>query len=122
MQHDLYTWEIEGNKFERLKEVTNGSKFIDKAIKDWLEEIDVKKREQVIELIFNVIKTTNIESFHEFRTNPFTNGKVLISSYKSLADESKSMITKTLTGLFKIMKDNFVEEKKNKIKEGKGKC
>ncbi len=119
MQHDLYSWEIEGNKFIKLKEVTNGSKFIDKSLKDWLEQTDPKKREKVIEVVFEIINTTNIESFKELMKNPIAKGKILLGSYKELDEETKDMVIKTITILFKIMKDNFVEETKLKSKAKK---
>ncbi len=119
MQHDLYSWEVEGNSFVKLKEVTNGSKFIDKALKDWLEKTDPKKREQVIETVFEIINTTNIESFKELVKNPIAKGKIILSSYKGLDEETKDMVVKTITMLFKIMKDNFVEETKLKSKAKK---
>ena len=116
MQHDLYSWQVLGNKFEYLKEITNGSKLIDKSIKKWFEETDAKKREQVIDIIFQVINTTNVETFTEIKANWLTHAKVISKSYKELDQESKEMVTQTLSALFKIAKDNFFEEhlKRNK--------
>ncbi len=119
MQHDLYSWEIEGNQFIKLKEVTNGSKFIDKSLKDWLEQTDPKKREQVIEVVFDIINTTNIESFKELMKNPIVKAKMMLGSYKVLDEETKGMIIKTITIFFKILKDNFIEEAKLKTKTKK---
>ena len=51
MQHDLYSWQLLGNEFVYLKEVTNGSKFIDKTITNWLKNLDLQTREQVIDLM-----------------------------------------------------------------------
>lgn len=118
MQHDLYSWQIQGNKFIYLKEVTNGSKFIDKSIKKWFEEIDKEKRGQVIDIIFQVINTTKVETFLELKNHWFLNAKIVLSSYKIIDSESKKMILETLSALFKIVKDNFLEEyTKSKIKE-----
>ena len=33
MQHDLYSWQLEGKKLVSLAEVTNGSQFVDKTLK-----------------------------------------------------------------------------------------
>lgn len=110
MQHDLYSWQLLGNEFVYLKEVTNGSKFIDKSIKDWLEQIDMGKREQVIDIIFQIINTTKVETFSDLKTHWFSNAKICLSSYKQVDPESKKMILETLSALFKIVKDNFFEE------------
>lgn len=109
MQHDLYSWQLLGKKFVYLKEVTNGSKFIDKSIKAWLEQIDIDKREQVIDIIFQVINSTNAETLSDLKTHWFANAKILINSYKLIDPESKKMILETLSALLKIAKDNLLE-------------
>lgn len=109
MQHDLYSWQLLGKKFVYLKEVTNGSKFIDKSIKAWLEQIDMDKREQVIDIIFQVINSTNAETLSDLKTHWFANAKILINSYKLIDPESKKMILETLSALLKIAKDNLLE-------------
>lgn len=110
MQHDLYSWQLMGNKFEYLNEVTNGSKFIDKSIKDWLKQIDLDKREQVIDIVFQVINTTNVDTVSEIKKHWFANARILLNSYKQIDQENKKMILETLSALFKIAKDNFIEE------------
>lgn len=118
MQHDLYSWQLLGNEFVCLKEVTNGSKFIDKSIKDWLEQIDIEKREQVIDIVFQVINTTKAETVTDLKSHWFSNARILLSSYKLVDPESKKMILETLSALFKIVKDNLFEEyPRTKIKE-----
>lgn len=118
MQHDLYSWQLLGNEFICLKEVTNGSKFIDKSIKDWLEQIDIETREQVIDIVFQVINTTKAETISGLKNHWFSNARILLSSYKLVDSESKKMILETLSALFKIVKDNLFEEyPRQKIKE-----
>ena len=110
MQHDLYSWQLLGKQFVYLKEVTNGSKFIDKSIKDWLEQIEIEKREQVIDIIFQIINQTEAETLSDIKTHWFLNAKTLLNSYKHVDAENKRMILETLSALFKIVKDNFFEE------------
>mgnify|MGYP004512306447 FL=1 len=113
MQHDIYSWQLFGNKLECLKEVTNGSKFIDKSITDWLSQIDMNTREQVIDIVFQVINTTKVETMAELKKHWFLNAKTVFSSYKQISPENKKMIMETLSALFKIVKDNLIEERKN---------
>ena len=115
MQHDLYSWQVSGNEFVYLKEVTNGSKFIDKSIKDWLDQIDMDKREQVIDIIFQIINKANVKNFSDLKGNWFLSARGLLNSYKAIDSESKKMILETLTALLKIAKYNFFEER-TKIK------
>lgn len=112
MQHDLYSWQVLGNKFIYLKEVTNGSKFINKSIKDWYEQIDVKQREYVIDILFEIINKTQVETIPDFKKEGIANATIILKSYKLLDQESKKMILETLTGLIRVAKDNFLEEHK----------
>ena len=113
MQHEVYSWQVLGKQFIHLKEVTNGSKFIDKTIKDWLKQTSPKEREQFIDIIFEIINTTEAETFLEIRDKWLTNGKKILTSYKNIKPESKQMILNTISGIFKIAKDNFFEGRKN---------
>ena len=55
MQHDLYSWQVLGKEFVTLKKLTNESEFIDKTITGWLENVEPSKREQVIDVIFEIL-------------------------------------------------------------------
>lgn len=67
------------------------------------------KREQVIDIIFQVINSTNAETLSDLKTHWFANAKILINSYKLIDPESKKMILETLSALLKIAKDNLLE-------------
>ena len=62
MQHDLYSWQVLGTKFITLEEVTNGSEFVDKTIKEWLENVEPEKREQVIDVVFDILNATDAQT------------------------------------------------------------
>lgn len=114
MQHDLYTWQVIGNEFVHLQEVTNGSEFIDKTIKDWLKQTDSAQREQVIDIVFEIINSTKAETFIDIKNELFTNARIILTSYKNVDAENKQMILKTVSELFRIAKDNFFEGFKQK--------
>jgi len=110
MEHDVYSWQLEGKNFTVLKEVTDGSIFVDKAITDWLEKIDVEQREKVIDIIFDVINKTQAKTFAEIKLSWLENSKIIIESYREIDKENRKMITATLAELLRIVKDNFIEE------------
>lgn len=110
MQHDLYSWQLLGNKFITLKELTNSSEFIDKTIKGWLENIKPDKREQVIDVVFEILNTTDAQTIKDLKSNWFMNAKTILSTYKNIDRDTKEMIWQTLNALFKIAKNNIFEE------------
>ena len=110
MQHDLYSWEVLGTEFITLEEVTNGSEFVDKTIKEWLEKVEPAKREQVIDVVFDILNTTDAQTMKDIKSNWFTSARTMMASYKNIDNETKQMIWQTLNELFKVAKDNVFKK------------
>ena len=110
MQHDLYSWEVLGKQFVTLEEVTNGSEFVDKTIKEWLENVEPTKREQVIDVVFDILNTTDAQTMIDIKANWFSNARTMMASYKNIDNETKELIWQTLNELFKVAKDNVFKK------------
>ena len=118
MQHDLYSWEVEGKEFVCLENVTNGSEMFDKTLKEWLKNIDPAKREVVIDAVFDILKTTEAEYFSELKKNWIVNAKLMLGKYKDLDEESKAIIAEILKKLMAIIRKNIVNDMP-KLNKGK---
>ena len=101
MQHDLYSWQVLGNKFVK-SEFTNASQFIDNTITEWLKEVSVQKREKTIDIIFEILNATGVKTLSEMNTKRFTNAKTILMTYKNIDSESKKIVLETLKVLLKI--------------------
>ena len=107
MQHDLYTWQILGKEFVTVEELTKGSIFIDKTITGWLEKVEPSKREQVIDVIFEILNNTDAQTMKELKANWFVNAKTILTSYKNMDNDTKELVWHTLNELFRATKDNL---------------
>lgn len=112
MQHDLYSWQVLGDKFVRA-EFTNSSEFIDKTISNWLKEVEQTQREMFIDTLFEILNTTQAETLSEISDKLFTNAKIMVKSYQKLDSESKKMINATLNVLLKVGRENIKENAKD---------
>ena len=110
MQHDLYSWQVLGKEFVTLKKLTNESEFIDKTIKDWLENGEPEKREQVIDAVFEILNTTEAQTMKELKANWFANAKTILGTYKNIDSDTKEMVWQTVNELLKVAKNNIFEE------------
>ena len=90
-----------------LKKLTNESEFIDKTIKQWLENIEPEKREQVIDVVFDILNTTDAQTMKDLKANWFTNAKTILETYKNIDNETKDMVWQTINALLKIAKNNI---------------
>ncbi len=106
MQHDLYTWQLIGTHFLE-DELTNSSEFIDHTITKWLKEVEPEQREKFIDIFFEILNTTQIETLSEFSNNKFTNAITMLRTYKNIDDKSKEIMIKTLKAFFSIARNNI---------------
>ncbi|MDD4067169.1 MAG: DUF2974 domain-containing protein [Clostridia bacterium] len=110
MQHDLYNWQLCGTKFIYLDEGTNGSKFVNKTIKDWLLKVSPEQREQFIDILFEILNTTQATTIKELKANAFVNATLIFKKYNNVDEESKKIITLAITAFLTIAKDNILEQ------------
>lgn len=110
MQHDLYSWQLEGKEFICLEKVTNGSEIFDKTLKEWLINITPEQRGIVIDTAFDILNTTEVEYFSELKKNWFLNIRLMLGRYKNLDDESKKVISEIVQKLVSTVKDIISNE------------
>ena len=114
MEHDVYSWQVIGTKFVVLSEVTNGSKFIDKTIKNWLSNLDLHTREQIIDIVFEIINSTEANTLSDLKLSLMKNARLILSAYNHIGNEDKKMIITTITAFLTILKENVKEEYNNR--------
>ncbi len=117
MEHDVYSWQVIRKNFVALKEVTDGSKFINKTIKNWLNNLDLHTREQVIDIVFEIINSTEAETLKDLKLSLKKNAVAILSAYSRIGNEDKKMIMTTITAFFEILKENVKEKYSLPIKK-----
>lgn len=62
MQHDPYSWEVEGRHFLPVQEVTESSQFLDATIKNWFAGMTNRERNQLVEVLYGLLTTGDVEN------------------------------------------------------------
>lgn len=62
LQHDPYSWEVMGNHFVRMEEVTEASRFMDATIKAWFADMTNQERGQLVDVMFTLLGTGGVEN------------------------------------------------------------
>lgn len=117
MQHDLYSWQVLGSNFISLEEVTNGSEFVDQTIKGWVKAVSPEQRAQFIDILFDILNSTEASTLSELSSKKLTTAKLLLKNYQNIDEESKQLISKTLHELFEAVKQNVKQNVKNNVKK-----
>lgn len=107
MQHDLYSWQVEGNRFIALEDVTTSSRFFDKTIKDWVFAASPEERERFIDAMYKIFSATDATTIHELKTGWYKYAAVIMRSYRELDEESKKLLKQLFYALAKTAKGNI---------------
>lgn len=124
LQHDPFSWQLEGKEFVKVQELTNGSNVTEKTIKEWLENVEPERREIFIDTLYDILIATNAKRVGDLGTNWIRTASTLLKKYKGIDEESKKLISQTLEALRKSARNQILEsfsqnKKKEKVKKKK---
>jgi len=71
LQHELYSWEVTYNDLFFVDDVTLGSRFVDKTVKEWIAGQDKDQREQFLNALYSIVEDSEVKSLQEFETSWF---------------------------------------------------
>ena len=69
MQHDPYAWEIRGNDFVRLQQISNASRVIDSTMRRWLAGLTTRQREEFVDGLYELLAASHAKTLEEL-ANP----------------------------------------------------
>lgn len=114
MQHDIYSWQVMGTKIIQMDKTTNGSDFIDTTMRNWLKNIPMEERKDVIDAIYSLVMTRDAKTWKEFNKKRYRNIGAILKQYKNLSETDKEMIKDATNKLANAAKEsikiNFKEE------------
>lgn len=94
MQHDTFSWEVEGKELKRAEKLTADSQLFNKAIDNWLAGMTTVERNQMVDTLFDLLEDDSIEAVGE------------IFSMKSIRNYAKKIGSNELAR--KILSDDFI--------------
>ncbi|MCR5219430.1 MAG: DUF2974 domain-containing protein [bacterium] len=100
LQHDPYSWQVEGCRFVRSPMLTKDSLYIQSVIRRWLAEVDDEERRLFVDTLFHVLGSTDARSFdREFWMGFLTHPGTVLASLQDIDPDSRRRIGKMLADL-----------------------
>lgn len=132
LQHDIYSWQVLRDDFVKLSNLTDKSNLINQTLHEWLENTTTEQRKIFLEIVFQVLYSTNVNTFNEISKNLSNNIKTMFKAYKNISEEEKKKITEMIKiftktsfisakdveiNKFEQMKEHYVSQGKKFIEE-----
>ena len=99
LQHDQFTWEIEGNHFIYIEHLTKNAKFTDKTLSDWLNQLSEEERERFVDALYSVLSANNLTSIDDFKAEWQSAIPATFHALTQLDGDTKKFILHTLKKL-----------------------
>lgn len=61
LQHDPYSWILRGPDFVSVEEISDQSRFLDLTIKNWVEEMSIQERNEIVDAVFDFLTVEGVE-------------------------------------------------------------
>lgn len=117
MQHDPFTWEVEGNDFIPVPSLSASAKLIDKTMNNWIVSMSVDERKDLVGRIFGWVDAENIKTTAEFETKAKGILKSVKSEYKK-DEKTRAVIDKNFKAILSFGIKTVSERRKNgKVKK-----
>jgi len=115
MQHDIFSWQIEGTKLKRIEKLTGESQFVNKVVRDWLQNTTPQQRENFVNIIYDVLISTDAKDFNDFGVDTLKKISAVIKSYKIIEREDR----KEIEYMFKLFFESAIKTMKDRKREVK---
>jgi hypothetical protein len=107
MQHDIFSWEVRRDDVERVKKTSQGSAFLNRTLREWLNGLDEEHRRRFTDALYTILLSTETNSLPKLGEDWFRSASLMIQSYSGIDGDTKKLITKTIAAFFKAAGNNI---------------
>ena len=115
MQHDIYSWQVNATNLVRIPDLTNDSQFVNKVVKEWLKNTTPEQRKNFVNVIYDVLVTTEAKSINDFGIDTLKKVTTVIKSYKNIEKEERKEIEEMIKLMFESARATLKESRKKEV-------
>lgn len=107
LQHDPYSWCVDGPDWYYLPETSHGSQRIDRSLKIWIASMQPKERERMVDTIFHILRSdTNAETVQDLLDSGHSTVTNILRSWGDTPPETRLFMQKMIWRLLMAMRQS----------------
>ena len=114
LQHDGFSWQVMGDHFIRLRQVTRQAHLSDQELRTWVQSLSVEQRENFVTALFDVLTASGATTLTDLKADSFKAVGSMVKAMKDLDKETRDGLWDFLGILFKsnlrLMLEGIQEE------------
>lgn len=119
-QHRPLTWLVDGAHFAYQEDLNQSARFFDTSLDGWLRSCSPEQREVFLNTVFDLAKSTDAESWQDFKKDMPQNLPKLIRETRQLDPETRDVVQDALMRLGDQLKENtkdYLSDRFSQMKE-----
>ena len=117
LQHDIYSWTVMQKSFNHLPSETATSRIFDQAFHDYLDHLSKKEREDVVEIVFEIVDSCDAKTMDDLTKHLLTSFPKIMGKLSHLDDEEGKALKEAFIVLESSFKQGIEEEVKNYLSQ-----
>ena len=110
MQHDGFSWEVLGDHFVKLRDVTDQSRLNDLVLKEWVHSMPLEQRERFVDGLFEVLTASGAETLTDLKTEHVKAAGAMVRAMKDMDKDTRDALIHAVKVLFRSNLKVLVEE------------
>jgi hypothetical protein len=110
LQHDPFSWKIEGTHFMVSESLSKGVLALKEAIRSWLNQVSPEERSAFVEAFCELISATGAETLEDLSRDKLQSAYAILRAYTHMSKESRRHLKKSMDLLFEESRKSFAEK------------
>lgn len=100
-QHDMMTWQVLGSSLEAAPGLTQTSVFLEKTVRDWVENINYEDRQAFVDSLFEILTSGGADTLRELNQSSLKEKMDLFKSFREMDTRDQKLFVQTFGDLLK---------------------
>ena len=101
LQHDGFSWQVMGDHFVTLRQVTRQARLSDMALRELVHTMPVERREKFVAALFDVLSASGAVTLKDLKADSFKAAGAMVKAMKDLDKETRDGLLNFVGLLFK---------------------
>ncbi len=107
LQHNTYSWKIEGTSFVRAKNMRSGKLIMDRAMNEWILSLSQEETHAFVDTLYEVVSASEASNVFEFGADLKKSMQSIFGAAKNVDEDTRKAIQKIIHSLFEILAENI---------------
>ena len=96
MQHDGFSWQVRGERFEHLPDRTEGGKLVDETLRAFIVSLSDEQRVAFIDALFDILTCTDADTLTDLKEGGLRTAAAMVRKYRTLDKDTRQALGSTL--------------------------